>query len=165
MAFAEKLYLDTNVFIAAFENKNELSELLTNLFMVDAEKMRFATSELTLSELLVMPYRTADDAAIDLYEGMIQTSEWLELLPVGRQILSYAAVLRSQYPSLKLPDAIHVSTAFAANCSHFLTGDTGLKGTYQIIHSRHGMVRRSKPLLVIRPDKTTLSGLLENTAE
>ena len=165
MAFAEKIYLDTNVFIAAFENRNELSDLLANLFTVDTEKVRFATSELTLSELLVKPYKTADDAAIDLYEGMIQTSEWLDVLPVGRQMLSYAAVLRSQNPSLKLPDAIHVSTAFAADCSHLLTGDAGLKETYQIIHERYGMSKRSKPLTVIRPETATLRTLLEDFAQ
>lgn len=165
MAVAEKVYLDTNVFIAAFENRNELSDLLANLFTVDTEKARFATSELTLSELLVKPYKTADDAAIDLYEGMIQTSEWLEVLPVGRQMLWYAAVLRAEYPSLKLPDAIHVSTAFAAECSHFLTGDAGLKEMYQIVHTRYGMSKSSKPLTVIRPETATLLSLPEDFAQ
>lgn len=160
-----RIYLDTNIFIAAFENKNELSSQLSDLFVVDGAQAHFATSELTLSELLVKPYKSGDDTAIDLYEGMIKPSEWLEMIPVGRQVLSYAAVLRSQYPSLKLPDAIHVSSALAAGCSHILTGDTGFKNAYEFVHTRYGISKRSNALIVIRPETATIRTLWESLAE
>lgn len=156
-----KIYLDTNIFILAFENESNISTLLGNLFASDGEYQRFATSELTLSELLVKPYRDGNDGAIDRYEGLIQANEWLEVLPVARQMLWYAAVLRSHYASLKLPDSIHVSTAFGAGCSHMLTADMGLKSTYDFTHLRYQISKRSSPLTILRPDEPTLTALLE----
>ncbi|CDN50491.1 type II toxin-antitoxin system VapC family toxin [Neorhizobium galegae] len=157
-----KIYLDTNIFILAFENNSEISTALANLLSIDHHSRRFATSELTLSELLVKPYRDGNDSAIDRYEGLIQTNEWLEVLPVGRQMLWYAAILRSQNVGLKLPDSIHISTAFGAGCTHLLTADMGLKDIYEITHFRYGLTKGSSPLTVLRPDETTLSSLIES---
>lgn len=64
-----KIYLDTNIFILAFENDSKISTALANLLSIGDHTRRFATSELTLSELLVKPYRDENDSAIDRYEG------------------------------------------------------------------------------------------------
>lgn len=160
-----KIYLDTNVFIDAFEERGERSDMLAQLFATSSTSgARFATSELTPSELLVKPYRDADDTAIDQYQGFILTSEWLEILPVDRSVIIYAAVLRSQSKGLKLPDAIHISTAIAAECSHFLTDDQGIAGMYELIHLRYGIVKKGRPLSVLRPDIPTLNSLLKSLA-
>lgn len=158
-----RIYLDTNIFIYAFEEAGQRSNLLAQLFSVSSRSAAcFVTSELSLSELLVKPYRQADDVMIDQYEGFILTSDWLEVLPVARPTLAYAVVLRSQNKGLKLPDAIHLSTAIGASCSHFLTGDMGIADTYELIHFRYGVTKKAQPLAVVHPDEPTLASLLQS---
>ncbi|MBY5652961.1 PIN domain-containing protein [Rhizobium leguminosarum] len=167
MQGVSRIYLDTNIFIMAFERRDETSDRLAQLLAAgdaDAEP-RFVTSELTLSELLVTPYRQNDDSLIDAYEGLILTSSWLEVLPIVPPTLRYAAVLRSQYGSLKLPDAIHLSTAIGANCSHILTDDRGIKDEYRLTHQRYGRTAEARPLTILRPDEPTLSSLLKSLVE
>ena len=73
-----------------------------------------------------------------------------------------SAELRARYRNLKLPDAIHLSAAIAAGCSHFLTGDEGLSGQMEIVDSRLGTARKSLSIHVIRPDEPTLASLLQS---
>ncbi len=113
MTAVERVYLDTNVFIMLSEKDHRLQQLLVRMISSQpSEKAaEFATSELTLSELLVKPYQAGDDTLINGYESLILNSEWLDVRPVDRAVLYYAAALRAQYRHLKLPDAIHVSSA------------------------------------------------------
>lgn len=161
-----RIYLDTNIFIFAFEEKDERSQLLSDLISLSSEREKpvLVTSELTLSEVLVRPYQDADDTLIDLYDGFITDSEWLDVLPVIRPTLWYAAVLRSQYKKLKLPDAIHLSTAIGADCTHFMTADEGLRSSYDLSHVRYGVTKNARPLAIIRPDEPTLTSLLQSLA-
>lgn len=110
-----------------------------------------ATSELTLAETLVKPYRNSDERLIDRYDSWTISNPYLEVGPVDRQVLRHAAVLRSQYPSLKLPDAIHRSTEVGMNCTHFLSADERLSDRYELVHNRHGMVKEAEVVEVLRP--------------
>ncbi|MDZ7928016.1 MAG: PIN domain-containing protein [Agrobacterium sp.] len=163
MARVDRVYIDTNIFIMAMEGEDATREMLPSLFLVDNPQAPvFVTSELTFSELVVKPYKERNDQLIDTYQNMILTSDWLKVFPVEMPILHYAAVLRAQYPSVKLPDAIYLSTAVGLGCSHFLTNDFGIRGEYELSHTRYGVVKRAKPLQVIRPDVETLTLLLES---
>jgi predicted nucleic acid-binding protein len=159
-----RIYLDTNIFIMAFERRDEISVDLTQLFAAGdrGNEQRFVTSELTLAELLVKPYQERDDSLIDLYEGLILTNDWLEVLPIVPLTLRYTAVLRAQYTNLKLPDAIHLSTAIGTNCSHVLTDDHGIKGEYKLIHHRYGSAKQASPLTTVRPNVATLTSLIKS---
>lgn len=163
MEGVERVYIDTNVFITAMEGEGDTREMLPDLFLVDSSRAPiFVTSELTFSELVVKPYKEQNDQLIDQYQNLILTSDWLNVVPVEMPILHYAAVLRAQYPSIKLPDAIHLSTAVGMSCSHFLSNDFGIRGEYNLAHTRYGVVKHAKPLQVIRPDVETLTLLLES---
>ncbi len=96
MTGVERIYLDTNLFIAAFERKDALSIRFGELFTASRQPghKAFVTSELTLSEVLVGPCRSRDDSLIGSYEMLVRTSEWLDVVPVARQVLQMAAVLR-----------------------------------------------------------------------
>lgn len=138
----DRLYLDTNVFIAMAEGANDLSSALYDLAADQGMASGFlCTSELALAELLVKPYRDQNNELIDLYDGWISSGSWLEVGPVDRMVLRYAAVLRQQYPAMKLPDAIHLSTAIGFGCSHCLTGDTRLPEEIRLIHTRWRMTK------------------------
>lgn len=162
MTEVPRIYLDTNAFIFAVEEQSERSSLLTELFSVSEELDRVAlvTSELTLAEVLVKPYRNLDDELISRYDNMIRGSAWLDVQPIGRPIVWYAGVLRSQ-AGIKLPDAIHLSTAFGSECSHFLTADKALRSIGDLRHTRFGMTRM-RSLEMMPLDVPALTTLLQN---
>lgn len=163
MEGVERVYIDTNVFIMAMEGEEATREMLPGLFLVESSRAPvFVTSELTFSELVVKPYKEQNDPLIDQYQNLILTSDWLSVAPIEKPILHYAAVLRAQHSSIKLPDAIHLSTAVGMSCSHFLTNDFGIRGEYNLTHTRYGVVKRAKPLQVIRPDLETIKLLIES---
>lgn len=47
-------------------------------------------------------------------------------LPIEREIFQKAAQLRADFPALKTPDALHLSTALYHNCDEFWTNDNRL---------------------------------------
>ncbi len=164
MITVERVYLDTNVFIMLSEKTHRLQQLLVKMISAQpvSKPQMFATSELTLSELLVKPHQTGDDTLIEGYESLILNSEWLDVRTVDRGVLYYAAVIRAQYHHLKLPDAIHVSSAIGQRCSHFLTDDQGIKDRYDVVHTRYGFLAGSDSLTILRPDEPTLTSLIES---
>jgi predicted nucleic acid-binding protein len=151
-----RIYLDTNIFISAFEMKSEVSQSLLDL-LSQAKVLsnpRFVTSEMTLAELLVLPLRTNDVAQITLYSVTIAPSAWLDVQPVSREILVRAAGLRASVPSRRLPDAVHLATAMSVGCTHLLTLDKGIR-------PQAGEIL---PLTVLNPDEPTLTSLIESLA-
>ncbi len=147
-----RVYLDTNFFILAFETFDDLAKkaslLLSQAKMLGAQ--RFVTTELTLAELLVVPHRNGDDALVRFYDDMISESHWLDLRPVTRDVLISAARLRAANPARKLPDAVHVATAIACGCTHFLSSDKRIgSGPTEIL-----------PYILAEPDDATLTSFL-----
>ncbi|KFL30455.1 hypothetical protein JP75_14820 [Devosia riboflavina] len=159
-----RIYVDTNVFIALKETGGNLGLKLVELLARApiGPNPLLATSELTLAELLTKPYAEGRDDLIDQYDNWIVRSDWLEVGPVTRDVLWYAAVLRSNYRGLKLPDAIHISTAIGLGCSHFLTNDMGIKDSYKVLHKRYGLTKISEPLEVVRPTVDVLDEILSD---
>lgn len=93
--------------------------------MLNDREIEVFTSELTLLETLVAPYRENNQNLIAAYETLL-TSTDIDLCPVSLDILRRSAKLRAGQ-KLKTPDAIHAATAFSANCTHFVTNDPGFK--------------------------------------
>jgi predicted nucleic acid-binding protein len=165
MPVASRLYVDANIFIYAFEGNGDLGAALIRLLTIEGKVAPFlVTSELTLAEVLVAPYRNRDNRLIDLYDRWTVPSPRLTVDPVSRPVLWYAAVLRSQYTSLRLPDAIHLSTAMLMNCSHFLTGDTRLSSKYELLHHRYGIQKGPLSIEVMRPQPDLVQQLIEDAS-
>lgn len=150
-----RVYLDTNVFIAAFERRDTLSDQLATVFSARSEHPGkvFVTSELTLSELLVVPLRDGITTLSGYYSNVLSGADWLHVCPVTKPILIAAAGLRAGRRGLRLPDAIHLATAVEMDCSDFLTEDSSL-----------GVAGESAApaLRMLRPDEPTLKSLLES---
>jgi predicted nucleic acid-binding protein len=162
MRAVSRLYVDANIFIHLMEDSDDLSKALAVLFTAQSGGRPFlATNELTLTELLVAPYREKNDRLIDRYDAWTISNDQLEVRPVIRPVLWYAAVLRSKYNSLKTPDAIHVSTALGMQCSHFLTADQRLADRYELTRERYGTVRGSAIVDVRRPELDVVQQLIE----
>lgn len=159
-----RIYLDTNVFVLAFEGARDdpLARALIDLFAgsaVNGGKPPLTTSEITLAEILVHPYRELNESRILDYERLLTTSEWLEVGPATRNVLSGAALLRARY-RIKLPDAIHLSTALHFRCDYFMTGDRGIEGTYQLRYNASGRLWDSDPVEVVRLDQGAVARMI-----
>lgn len=159
----DRLYLDANILIALGESKGEIPDLLTEL--VAQQKPTpipfLCTSELTLAEILVLPYRESDDELIERYDGWLTTGSFMEVGPVDRSVLWYAAMLRADYKTIKLPDAIHISTAIGFGCTHMLTADSRLPDTIEMMHHRLGISKGFATLNILRPEAQTLRHIIK----
>jgi predicted nucleic acid-binding protein len=80
------------------------------------------TSELTIAECLIKPLSDRNAGTVAAYLTFLDGRPEFPVLPVSRSILLEAARLRAE-TGIKLPDAIHVATASAADCDVFLTYD------------------------------------------
>jgi predicted nucleic acid-binding protein len=165
MERVRRLYVDANIIIHLVEHRDNLSKALTDLFTAQAKGQPFlVTSELTLTEVLVGPCRERNDSLVDFYEVSTWSNNQLEMVPVMRAVLWDAAVLRSQYPSLRTPDAIHASTAIGMSCSHFLTADKRLANRYELAHHRYGLVKDPATVEILRPKLDMVRQLTEIAA-
>jgi predicted nucleic acid-binding protein len=159
-----RIYLDSNVIIALVggDADREVSRLLVEVVgsVRPSSRAPFATSELSLAECLVRALRMGLDAELLHIESVLTSGPWLEVREVSRDVLFSAALARSQYASIKLPDAIHVATAMSCGCATLLTADTGLKGEYQLVDNRWGQRGASHVVRIVRPDVPTLQSIV-----
>jgi len=129
MADAHKVYVDANAIIRVMEHSDEASNAVADAFeRAIARELRLVTSELTLSEVLVVPIRMGDEFLAAAYRELLHDAELLDLKPITKDILIGAAHIRARR-TMHLPDAIHVSTAEAERCSLMLSFDRRLQGS------------------------------------
>ena len=115
--------LDTQVFIYFIEEDERFLGLVKPVFeSIDRGSVVAATSGLTLMEVLVVPFRSANLALADRYEALLTRSRGLRFVDIDRDLLKAAAQLRAAF-KLRSPDAIQVAAAMVANCAAFLTND------------------------------------------
>jgi len=123
------------------------------------------TSELSLAELLVKPLARQDERRIGVYDGWILNSDSIEVREIDRAVLWTSATIRSQYPTLRLPDAIHLATALHCDCSHFLTDDRSIKDEYTIQSMRFGSSFGSKSISILRPTMDVLTKISAKSSQ
>jgi predicted nucleic acid-binding protein len=159
-----RVYLDSCILIAAFGNDTAepVAEPLLEMIgsVGPADTPPFVTSELTLAESLVRAVREKDQDRLRSLENILTSNAWLDVAPISREILWGAAALRAWYAHLKLPDAIHIASAIASDCPHFLTDDQGIRGLYEVQSMRPGHPLVPRQTETIRPDRTTLEALV-----
>lgn len=122
------LYFDSNVFIYALESPDRtLRRRHQALFHYLSEKRCDAcTSLLTRAEVLVRPLRLKQIELADRYRMLLSGVGAIGLYGVDEDIVDRAAGLRADYPTLRLPDALHVATALSAGCDAIVTNDLRL---------------------------------------
>jgi predicted nucleic acid-binding protein len=99
-----------------------LSRVLVPLFArVQAGEASVIASAITEAELLVRPERAGDQGAIQRI-GDLLSEPGIEVVDVTRRMARLAARLRARN-SLKLPDAIIVSTAIETRCQAIVGND------------------------------------------
>ncbi len=119
------VYLDANVVIYLTEGNPAFKATIEGLFAeIEQAGARIITSELTYTEVLVVPFRTGNAELAKAYERLMETL--VEPLPIRRNDLFLAAKLRASTPKLRTPDALHLATAMLAEADFFVTGDAGI---------------------------------------
>jgi predicted nucleic acid-binding protein len=123
----KRVYFDTNVFTYLVEGyaafQTSLNEIRESILHQEAE---IFTSELTLCEVLVLPFRSNNTEVVNIYRQLIEESGAFTLLPTKRETYIRASLIRAQM-GLKMADAIHMATAVEYGCEVFVSNDTGLK--------------------------------------
>jgi len=159
---AFRLYVDTNIFIYAFENNDALARKLLQLVSLnEGRKQPFiATSEIVLAELMVEPLKKGNASLIELYDNISIGNAFISIGTVTREILWHAAQLRSKFVSLRLPDAIHLSTAMHFGCPQFLTADARLKGVYSVVPDRFVPPQLTAEISIVRPEISVLDEII-----
>ncbi|WP_375412705.1 type II toxin-antitoxin system VapC family toxin [uncultured Bradyrhizobium sp.] len=121
------IYLDTNFFIKAVEGTKETAAPAQKLIEILRQRRdRVAvTSEITFAEVLA-PSRRVDALSPGIkrraYLDLLLWSNLIGLIPVSRSILIETADLRGVTP-LKLPDAVHLTSAIQSGCRFFVSTD------------------------------------------
>ena len=162
---ANRIYFDTNIFIEMIEESGSAAgQLLIDFFSANdgSQPAYIFTSELTLAELLTGPYKDKNLELIRTYDNILTPGGNLALCPVSRELLWQSAVFRATYPGIKLPDAIHITTAIAQGCTHFLTADKGISGQYKHYDHFHQLVGNSA-LDVVRPTESVIQKLISES--
>ena len=136
MALIERLkpyrvYLDSNIFIHAFENYANYPECADVLRALVADELAGVTSEIALVEILPKPVHGGRPDVGDAYLHAMATAAGLILVPVTREIILRAVSLRAA-GKLNSLDAIHIATALDNDCDLLLTNDLRLRPPPQL---------------------------------
>ena len=124
----KRVYVDTNILIYLFEGFEEYLPLLQELAeCVDSKEITLLTGEITLAEILVMPFNKDDTGAINLYTKALNDRKFIELVPTTQKVYIKTAFLRATLSGMKTPDSIHVASAMEGKADVFISKDQGIK--------------------------------------
>jgi predicted nucleic acid-binding protein len=117
------IYLDTAPLIYYMEEAPSSSAFLQEIFKKNEQgDFTFFTSSITISEVLILPFKIGNTKLVEQYEYFITQSPSLKVINVNSSIAKLAAQLGSDY-GFKLPDSIHLATALEVKVDFFLTND------------------------------------------
>ena len=84
------------------------------------------SSDITVAEYLVMPYRENNLLLAEALESFIKLAE-MQIIHTSEQIAINAARIRAEYKGFKAMDAFQLATALESDCDLFLTNDKQLR--------------------------------------
>ena len=123
----QKIYLDTNLYIAFFEGSSGVSEKVEKLLLDSLEKeIEIAASPLLTMELLVAPIRSDHEQLINVYQNLKNHITNLYFVDFTPKISKVAAQLRAKY-DLPTPDCVHLATAIEEKVDIFYTADKEIR--------------------------------------
>lgn len=127
-----RLGFDTSPIIYFIEAHPQYDGLVTEIFQrVSNGILEGVTSVITLTEVLIHPFRRGDAALQQQYSDLLINAAHFQTLPIDLATATSAADLRARY-NLRTPDALQVATALAAGCDAFLTNDAALQRVSEV---------------------------------
>ena len=122
-----KIGLDTSVFIFQVDENPRYIHLTHRVFeWLQSSRNAGVTSTITMLEVLVQPYREAEDERIDNFYALLSTYPHLTWIETNLEIADRAAQLRTRF-NLRTPDAIQAATAIAGNATGFISNDPAFR--------------------------------------
>ncbi len=116
------LYLDSNVFIYAAMNTEELGERARALLLeIQLGKEKGETSALTFDEVYWAVKKHSSEAALEACQAMLNFPN-LEILAADRELALSAMQIIEEH-SLAPRDAIHAATAIAGRADFIISTD------------------------------------------
>ena len=118
-----RIALDTSVFICQLE-ANPRYVVLTDPIFAWLERRDHAavTSTITMTELLVQPYRDSAEQRADEFYALLATYPNLTWIAPDLEVAGIAARIRAAH-RLRTPDALLAATAVQAQVSGLVTND------------------------------------------
>jgi len=118
-----RIALDTSVFIYQLETNARYLPLTGRVFAwLEQPDSKAVTSTITMTELLVAPYRASDEQRADAFYGLLSTYPNLDWIAPDLEIADLAARLRAAH-RLKTPDALQAATVLHSGASGLITND------------------------------------------
>lgn len=118
-----RIALDTCIFIYQWEANPRYSPL-TDVIFSSLERSNFAgvTSTITMTELLIHPYREQDENRANELFGLLSMYPNLEWVAPGLDVAVFAAKIRAEH-RLQTSDALQAATAVNTHATGLLTND------------------------------------------
>ena len=121
-----RIALDTSIFIYYLEANPTYEEMAGEVFTwLERSPHTAVTSTITMTELLVHPYRAANEELVNQHYSLLSSFPNLDWVAPDLAIADTAAQLRAQH-RLRTPDALQAATAIRRGATAFLTNDAGL---------------------------------------
>lgn len=118
-----RIALDTSVFIYQLQANPKYVGLTDDIFVwLQRPKSQGVTSTITMTELLVQPYRDRNQQQADEIYGLLSTFPNLAWISPSLDIADTAARIRAEY-GLRTPDALQVATAIRSSATALITND------------------------------------------
>lgn len=127
------LFLDTAPLIYFMENSNPDYTKIMREFFKQAYALPFqpTTSTITVTEILVKPYKKGRSDLIVKYKSAIVNSKTIKICNIDSETANKAAELRANH-NLKTPDALQIAAALNNKCDFFITNDFELSRINEI---------------------------------
>ncbi|MGC2660374.1 MAG: PIN domain-containing protein [Bryobacteraceae bacterium] len=118
-----RIALDSSIFIYQLEANPRYVELTNHVFSwLEQADHSAVSSTITMTELLVHPYRNSDDRQVDEFYTLLSTFPNLAWVPTGLAIADTAAKVRAVH-RLRTPDALQAATAIQSQATGLITND------------------------------------------
>ncbi len=118
-----RIALDTSVFIYQLEpNPKYLAHTDLIFSWLERPGSVAITSTITMTELLVLPYREGDEQRVNDFYGLLSTYPNLDWIAPNLEIAELAARIRALH-RLQTPDALQAATAMHALATGLITND------------------------------------------
>ncbi len=127
LARHRRVALDTSVFIYHLEANPKYLPLTDCIFSwLDSKTSTAVTSVITITELLVKPYRESHEESAAKCYALLSTYPNLEWISPTLEIADLAAEIRAIH-RLRAPDALLAATSIHAKATAFLTNDSAFE--------------------------------------
>ncbi len=123
----QRIALDTSVFIYHLEPNPKYLPYTDLIFSwLERSESMAVTSTITMTELLVLPYRQGDEQKADDFYSLLSTYPHLDWIAPNLEIAEPAARIRALH-RLQTPDALQAATAAHSQATGLITNDAVFK--------------------------------------